>query len=121
MAKRTDRRDQPGRDFTVAEQRAWLRTLLIAVAMQRDPEGVPLLQGPVAQQVKTRGRPQSAAPSKWLSEYNFDVEHFEALRALGFDNVPPSKAALLALVNRLYPNDPTATRVGTVKKALQRE
>jgi hypothetical protein len=105
-----------------AVQLALWRVLLIALQLQRNPAGLPSLNAPKAKAVKTRGRPRSAAPAKMLAEYNFDVEHLEAFRELGYGNVPPNKAALDALVKRLFPNDPSnKTRLTTVKKTLQRE
>jgi hypothetical protein len=58
-----------------------------------------------------------------LAEYELDAEHFEVLRQLGYGNVPPNKTALAALVKRMFPDDPapTASRLDTIKKALQRE
>jgi hypothetical protein len=105
----------------ISSEFALLRALLIVKQMRENPAGVPLLNGPGSKSVKTRGRPRSTAPAKLLAEYNFDVADLKTLRALGVPNVPRSKAALDALMKRVYPNDPTPTRLNTIKKTLQRE
>ena len=106
-----------------AARLAAVRALLIARQMRANPEGVPLLKAPKAAAIKTRGRPRSVDTTKSLAQYEFDAEHLEALRQLGYGNVPPNKTALVALAKRLFPNDPrpTAARLSSLKKALQRE
>lgn len=107
--------------LTPAVRLAFLRVCTIAGQLGRDPAGLPLLDGPKGGTVATGGRPRSLTSPKILAEYNLDVEHLDAFRTLGFGNVPPNKAALVALMKRIFPNDPSSARVATVKKALQRE
>jgi hypothetical protein len=105
-----------------AEGLAAVRVFLIVQQLKADAAGMSLLDAPKAEATKTKGRPRSAAPAKMLALYEFDSDHFEALRRLGYGNVPPNKQALDALVKRFYPNDPgNETRLSTLKKTLQRE
>ena len=111
------------------ERRALHRTLLIVRQAQTNPNGIPNPAEPLSQlRSKTvrragAGRPSSLATAKMLAQYEFDTAHFEALRKLGWDAVPPNKRAIAALVAQLYPNDPKAnkTRMETIERALKRE
>jgi hypothetical protein len=54
-------------------------------------------------------------------EYSFDREHFQALREMGWRNVPADKVILLSIVSRWYPDESELPRrVAAIKKAIQR-
>jgi hypothetical protein len=99
---------------------AIVRAYVMWEQFENRPDGMPLLTGPKAEAVNTGGRPRSVTPAQMLAAYEFASEHLEALRGLGFGNVPSNKSELRALLEHYFPDDPKRS-IATLKKTLQRE
>lgn len=91
------------------------RVLLIAKQLR----GIRIV--PTAEPRKRRGRPKNPDIDRAVMQYEFDVDHFDELRAMGWGNVPPDKRVLDVTIQRNWPKVAQDAQLHRSKRAALKD